>query len=76
MKIDVEKLLLACERNMRKVIQLDDLLENLGACKLITQKEFEMLQDKFYYYIEYYYGSDFLNNFIDICNSANYIENL
>lgn len=76
MKIDIKKLVLACNKNMRKVIQLDDLIECLLEYKIIDNKEFDELQDEFYNLLEECYNKDFLNNFIDICNSSNYIENL
>lgn len=76
MKVEIFDLVLACNRSMRKVIQLDDLIENLLVYGLVNKDEFTKLQDEFYLSIEICYDKKFFANFIDICNSPNYIENL
>lgn len=76
MKIELHDLVLACAGSMRKIIQLDDLIENLLVCKIIDKVEFDKLQDEFYFYIGYHFGKSFLDKFFDICNSPNYVENL
>lgn len=76
MKIEVMDLVKACHGSMRKVIQLDDLIENLFFYKIIEREEYDKMVDEFLEDVEKCYGEKFVENFFDICNSPNYMENL
>lgn len=74
--IKIDDLVKSCDGSMRKIIQLDDLIENLCVKSIVSNKEFEKIQEEFYCCIQEIYGLSFLNNFFDICNSPNYLEAL
>lgn len=76
MKIYISQLVEACDKSMRKIIQLDDLIENLKSKALVSIDEFDEIQEEFYNLISSLYGNEFLKEFFEICNSSKYIENL
>ena len=76
MKVEILSLVKACNGSMRKVIQLDDMIENLFFYKIIERDEYDKIVDEFLSEVEKCYGSKFIDNFFDICNSSNYMDNL
>ena len=76
MKICISQLVEACDKSMRKIIQLDDLIENLKSKALVSFDEFDEIQKEFYNLISSLYFKEFLEEFFEICNSSKYIENL
>lgn len=76
MKICISQLVEACDKSMRKIIQLDDLIENLKSKALVSIDEFDEIQEEFYNTISSLYGKEFLEKFFEICNSSEYLDNL
>ena len=76
MKIGISQLVEACDKSMRKIIQLDDLIENLKSKALVSIDEFDEIQEEFYNLISSLYGEEFLEKFFEICNSSKYLDNL
>ena len=56
MKICISQLVEACDKSMRKIIQLDDLIENLKSKALVSIDEFDEIQEEFYNLISSLYG--------------------
>ena len=76
MKVEVMDLVKATKGVMRKVVQLDAMIEDLFVYQVIDRETYEPMVAEFLRCLEDCYGGKFVDDFFMICNSSQYVENL